>query len=112
MNPIEMFLIQMSALHITSGALLIIYLAAVNVIAFLAMGRDKKKARRGEWRTPEATLFLLAIIGGSIGSNLGMFVFHHKTRKRNFRIGMPAILVAQLLLVLLIVVMTEEVVFL
>lgn len=112
MNPIEMFLIQMSALHITSGALLIIYLAAVNVIAFLAMGRDKKKARRGEWRTPEATLFLLAIIGGSIGSNLGMFVFHHKTRKTKFRIGMPAILVAQLLLVLLVVVMTEEVVFL
>lgn len=112
MSPMELFLTQMTSLPITSGALLLIYLAAVNVIAFLAMGRDKKKARRGEWRTPEATLFLLAVIGGSIGSNLGMFVFHHKTRKRNFRIGMPAILLVQLLLVLLIVVMTDEVVFL
>ncbi len=112
MNPIELFLMQMTSLHITSGTLLIIYLAAVNLAAFLAMGRDKKKARRGEWRTPEATLFLLAIIGGSIGSNLGMFVFHHKTRKRKFRIGMPAILVVQLLLVLLVVVTASEVVFL
>ncbi len=112
MNPIELFLMQMTSLHITSGTLLIIYLAAVNLAAFLAMGRDKKKARRGEWRTPEATLFLLAIIGGSIGSNLGMFVFHHKTRKRNFRIGMPAILVVQLLLVLLVVVTASAVVFL
>ncbi len=112
MNPIELFLMQMTSLHITSGTLLIVYLAAVNLAAFLAMGRDKKKARRGEWRTPEATLFLLAIIGGSIGSNLGMFVFHHKTRKRNFRIGIPAILVVQLLLVLLVVVTASEVVFL
>ncbi len=112
MNPITYFLTQTTAFHISAGALLIGYLVIVNLIAFFSMGRDKKKARRGEWRTPESVLFLQAIIGGSIGSNLGMFVFHHKTRKAKFRIGMPAILLVQLLLVLGLVLFSSEVVFL
>lgn len=71
------------------------YLVIVNLIGFLAMGMDKRKARKHKWRIKEATLFLLAVIGGSIGCWLGMYVFHHKTKHWYFVIGMPAILALQ-----------------
>ena len=74
---------------------LIIYLAAINLIAFLAMGTDKFKARNAMWRIPEKTLFLLALAGGSVGAILGMFAFRHKTKHLSFRIGLPLILAAQ-----------------
>lgn len=112
MSPIQTFFSQAAAFHINAGILLLIYLAAINVIAFWTMGHDKKKARHGEWRTPESVLFLQAIIGGSIGSILGMQVFRHKTRKLKFRIGMPAILICQLLLVLLLIIFSSQIVFL
>jgi uncharacterized membrane protein YsdA (DUF1294 family) len=73
------------------------YLVIVNILAFLLMGIDKHKARKGAWRIPERTLFLSALIGGSLGANLGMQLFQHKTKHRSFVIGMPAILIAQLL---------------
>ena len=98
-------------LPLTSITLIAGWLIVINLIAFFAMGRDKYKARTGQWRTPEATLFLLAIIGGSVGSILGMLVFHHKTRKWKFRIGMPLILAAQILLVILLFTLAEEVIF-
>ena len=75
-----------------------IYLAAVNGLAFLAMGADKRRARRHLRRTPEVTLLLLAVIGGSAGAILGMLLFRHKTRHPQFYLGLPAILAAQLLL--------------
>ena len=62
------------------------------------MMADKRKARRDKWRISEKTLFLLALAGGSAGSLLGMKLFHHKTRHRLFTIGMPAILLVQLVL--------------
>lgn len=71
------------------------YLILINIIGFAAMGMDKRKAKKHKWRTKEATLFLIAIIGGSPGSWLGMYVFHHKTRHWYFVIGMPLILIAQ-----------------
>lgn len=74
---------------------LIIYLAVINLIAFLAMGTDKFKARNAMWRIPEKTLFLLALAGGSAGAILGMFAFRHKTKHLSFRIGLPLILAAQ-----------------
>ncbi|MGM9671917.1 MAG: DUF1294 domain-containing protein [Oscillospiraceae bacterium] len=77
---------------------LLICLAAVNVAAFAAMGIDKAKAKAGAWRVPEATLFLLAVLGGSVGGILGMQLFHHKTRHKTFTVGFPAILVCQLAL--------------
>lgn len=83
--------------------LIIIYLLAVNVVSFAAMGIDKQKARKRAWRIPESTLFVLAIIGGSIGSILGMRLFRHKTRHRSFVYGMPAILIVQIILILLLV---------
>lgn len=81
---------------------LIAYVFLVNIIAFIMMGIDKRKAIKREWRVPEATLFILAIIGGSLGSILGMYTFHHKTRHRSFTIGMPAILVIQVILIVIL----------
>ena len=78
------------------------YLVLINLIAFAAFGIDKWKARNNAWRIPEATLFLLAIIGGSIGAKLGMHVWHHKTKHLSFIIGIPVILLLQLVLFVLV----------
>ena len=75
-----------------------VYLAAVNIIGFALFGIDKRRAVRHAWRIPERTLFFIAIIGGSIGCILGMQVFRHKTKHIKFVIGMPVILVVQILL--------------
>lgn len=77
----------------------IIYLIAINIIAFLAMYVDKRKARYGKWRIPEQTLFILALIGGSIGAIAGMCTFRHKTKKMRFAVGFPVILVLQVILI-------------
>lgn len=66
------------------------------------MGIDKRKAIKRAFRIPEATLFTVALIGGSIGSIVGMFFFHHKTRHWYFRYGMPAILILQIVGIILI----------
>ena len=79
------------------------YLAMVNLIGFAMMGIDKRKAIKKLWRIPESALFIIAIIGGSIGSIIGMRVFHHKTRHWHFVYGMPFILVLQILFVIAII---------
>ncbi|MCR5283919.1 MAG: DUF1294 domain-containing protein [Lachnospiraceae bacterium] len=76
---------------------LILYLLVINVIGFSLMGIDKSKARKRAWRIPESTLFLFAIFGGSIGSIIGMYVFRHKTKHWYFVVGMPLILILQLI---------------
>lgn len=73
----------------------ILYLLLINLIAFALMGVDKSRARRHKWRIPEKTLFLSALLGGSIGSIVGMQVFRHKTKHWYFVIGMPLILAVQ-----------------
>ena len=73
----------------------ILYGIIVNIAGFAAMGIDKSRARRKAWRIPESTLFLIALLGGSIGSLLGMYGFRHKTRHWYFVWGMPAILILQ-----------------
>lgn len=78
------------------------YFALVNLVAFALMGIDKRKAIKGAFRIPEATLFIIAIIGGSIGSIAGMYTFRHKTRHFKFVYGMPAILIIQILLLVLL----------
>lgn len=75
-----------------------IYFFIVNLIGFILMGVDKKKARKHQWRIKESSLFLSAIVGGSIGSILGMYTFRHKTKHTYFVIGMPAILIIQITL--------------
>lgn len=76
----------------------IIYLLFINLTGFALMGIDKYKARKHLWRIPERTLFLAALLGGSAGSILGMYTFHHKTRHWYFVAGMPAILILQIVL--------------
>lgn len=80
--------------------ILVFYLIAVNLIGFSVMGIDKYKAKKHLWRIPEKTLFLVSIIGGSVGTLVGMYFFRHKTRHWYFVVGMPAILILQAALVI------------
>ena len=75
-----------------------IYLIGINILTFLIFGIDKWKAREGEWRIPEETLIWMSIVGGSIGALIGMYLFRHKTQKRKFNLGIPAILLPQAVL--------------
>lgn len=77
---------------------LLVWLAVINLLTFTVYGADKRRARKGKWRVPEKTLFLLSLLGGSIGALLGMRVFHHKTKHWYFVWGIPAILLAQIAL--------------
>lgn len=79
------------------------YLTVMNLIGFAAMGIDKKRAVKKLWRIPESTLFIIALIGGSIGSIIGMYFFHHKTRHWYFVYGMPAILLLQIAAVIVLI---------
>jgi len=79
------------------------YLLGINILAFLVFGLDKWKARKNRWRVPEATLLMLAVVGGSAGALLGMLVFRHKTRHNKFRIGLPLILLAHLVIAILLI---------
>ena len=65
------------------------------------MGIDKLKAKRGSWRIPENTLFMFTILGGGVGTILGMYIFRHKTKKKKFTVGMPIILILEILLFIL-----------
>lgn len=76
------------------------YIIIVNLIGFFMMGIDKRKAIKHAFRIPESTLFIVALIGGSLGSLLGMYVFHHKTRHWYFVYGMPAILILHIIAIL------------
>ena len=80
----------------------LLYLFLVNAAGFLFMLADKHRARKKQWRIPEATLLGIAAMGGSIGSLLGMYAFHHKTRHPKFYIGIPVLLVMQLCLAILL----------
>lgn len=79
------------------STILLIYLIIINIIAFALMGIDKQKAIKHKWRIPEKTLFLSAILLGSIGANAGMQIFRHKTKHLRFVIGMPLILILQII---------------
>lgn len=79
--------------------ILLVWLVCINLFGFLQMFADKRRAQKDKWRIPEKRLFLVAAIGGSIGSIVGMRVFRHKTKHKSFVYGMPAILVGQLMAV-------------
>lgn len=78
------------------------YLAVINLIGLIIMGIDKHKAKKRAWRVPESTLFVIALIGGSLGTTIGMFLFRHKTRHWYFRYGMPAILIVQIAVIVIL----------
>ena len=75
---------------------LLLYLLVINLTAYSLFGIDKKRAQQHKWRISEKTLFLSAILGGSIGAIVGMHGFHHKTKHWYFRYGLPLILILQL----------------
>ena len=85
---------ELSLLHIA-----LVYLAAINVVAFFMYGIDKWKAKKSKWRISEATLLLMAVLGGSIGAWLGMKVWHHKTLHKKFRYGVPTIIIVQIAII-------------
>lgn len=75
----------------------IIYIIAINLITFIAMYIDKRKAYKGKWRIKESTLFILVMLGGGIGGIAGMYLFRHKTKKKYFTIGFPLILILEIM---------------
>ena len=79
--------------------IIIIYLTSINVATFITYGIDKMKVKRSKWRIREASLLLLAVLGGSIGALLGMKVWHHKTMHKKFKYGVPAILIVQMAII-------------
>ncbi len=96
----------MSAQHI-----ILIYFIISNLAALILMAIDKIRAVEHRFRIPESVLLLHAVIGGSIGAIIGMFLFHHKTRKPKFRLGLPIILMIQIILVFLIRFTASEITF-
>lgn len=83
------------------GYILLAYFAVVTLVAFILMGVDKHKAKKGAFRISEASLFVIALLGGSIGSTAGMLVFHHKTNHWYFQFFMPCITLLQVLGILI-----------
>lgn len=79
------------------------YLIIINIIGFFLMGADKLKAKKRAWRIPESTLFVVALIGGSLGTTAAMHIFRHKTRHWYFLYGMPAILLIQIAVVIILI---------
>lgn len=82
----------------TLHSCLVCYLLAINAVTFIVFGIDKYKAKKAKWRISEATLLLLAVLGGSVGAWVGMKVWHHKTMHKKFKYGIPAILLIQIAL--------------
>ena len=75
------------------------YLLAINFVSFFLYGIDKYKAKKGRWRISEATLLMIAVIGGSIGAWAGMRLWHNKTMHKKFKYGIPIIIILQVCLV-------------
>ena len=82
----------------TLHSCLVCYLLAINAVTFIVYGIDKYKAKKAKWRISEATLLLLAVLGGSVGAWVGMKVWHHKTMHKKFKYDIPAILLIQIAL--------------
>ncbi len=74
-----------------------IYLVIINLFGFFVMWLDKRKAKKGAWRIPEKTLFIITAIGGGIGTTAGMYAFRHKTQKVQFVIGFPLITILEII---------------
>lgn len=79
---------------------IVIYFVIINIIGFFIMWLDKRKAKKGAWRIPEKTLFLITALGGGIGTIAGMYTFRHKTQKMQFVIGFPVITILEFITIL------------
>ena len=85
-----------------TGMIITGYLIVINVITLIVYGINKWKAKYNKWRIPEATLLILATVGGSIGAWTGMKLFHHKTMHKKFKYGVPTIFILQIVIALFI----------
>jgi len=94
------FLNQTGLIEYLTPINIIIYLLVINLIGLLIMYIDKRKAKYGNWRIPEKTLLIIAMIGGAIGTITGMYWFRHKTKKLKFTLGFPTILVTEIILII------------
>lgn len=83
--------------EILSTKNILLYLLIINLFGFFLMWLDKRKARKGSWRIPEKTLFIVTALGGGIGTIVGMYTFRHKTQKLNFVIGFPFITILEII---------------
>lgn len=83
--------------------ILLIYLLTVSISAFIMFGVDKQKAKKHKWRIPEHDLILVSILGGSIGAYLGMKLFRHKTKHKKFTVGIPCIIIIQIVIFSIII---------
>ncbi|MDD3034957.1 MAG: DUF1294 domain-containing protein [Prevotella sp.] len=92
----------------TIDTIIIGYAIVINVITLLMYGIDKWKAKHSKWRIPEATLLIMAAVGGSIGAWTGIKLFHHKTLHKKFKYGVPAILILQLAIIVFIYLKTNN----
>jgi len=79
---------------------ILLYLLLINLIGFFIMWSDKKRAKWGKWRIPEQTLFIVTALGGGIGTIAGMYTFRHKTKKLKFTIGLPVLVILEIILVI------------
>ena len=79
---------------------IVIYFIIINLIGFFIMWLDKRKAKKGAWRIPEKTLFVITALGGGIGTIAGMYTFHHKTKKIQFVIGFPLITILEVITII------------
>jgi len=89
---------DIASFDLFTGKNFIIYLIIINLIGFYIMWSDKRKAKKGKWRIPENTLFMITLLGGGIGTIAGMYAFRHKTQKLKFTFGLPAILILEIIL--------------
>ncbi|SDZ06288.1 Uncharacterized membrane protein YsdA, DUF1294 family [Proteiniborus ethanoligenes] len=79
-----------------------VYIIVISLISFVVVGLDKSKAKKGDWRVREATLIVLSFLGGAIGVLIGMVFFNHKTKKKKFYIGVPAIYILNRIMITII----------
>ena len=79
---------------------ILLYLVMINLIGFLMMWSDKRRAKWGKWRIPEQTLFIVTALGGGIGTIAGMYTFRHKTKKLKFTMGLPVLVILEIILVI------------
>lgn len=79
---------------------IVIYFIVINIFGFFIMWLDKRKAKKGAWRIPEKTLFIITALGGGIGTIAGMYVFHHKTQKVQFVVGLPLITILEIIAII------------
>ena len=82
---------------------ILVYIIVINLAAYAIMGIDKLKAKKGQWRVREGALMLISLLGGAIGTLLGMVVFRHKTNKKKFSIGVPILYLINCIVTFLVI---------